>query len=176
MFKYTICFIRQGGNVLLLNRNTAPWMGSWNGVGGKIEPGESPYLGVLREIAEETGLKLESVEDKGVVSWTVDGEPRGGMHAFIAELPASIDYPTPRATEEGILDWKPIEWVIHPENKGVAHNLPYFLQKMLEEPLRYDHRCTFEGGLLTGVESVPLPVPPEGVAALLWPSSRTGKS
>jgi len=154
MFQYTICFIRKGGNILLLNRATAPWMGVWNGVGGKIEPGETPHRSVMREVAEETGIALPSVLDKGVVTWTVDGEPRGGMHIFVAELPQHIDYPTPKPTEEGILDWKPVDWVLHPENKGVAHNIPYFLPKLLYDPLRYDHRCTFVNDRLVAVESV----------------------
>ncbi len=36
MYKYTICFIRKGNKILLLNRNKKPNMGMWNGVGGKI--------------------------------------------------------------------------------------------------------------------------------------------
>ncbi|WJH35841.1 hypothetical protein N6H14_07935 [Paenibacillus sp. CC-CFT747] len=42
MFRYTICFIRRGNRILLLNRNAPAWMGAWNGVGGKLEPGEAP--------------------------------------------------------------------------------------------------------------------------------------
>jgi 8-oxo-dGTP diphosphatase len=156
MLKYTICLIRQGDNVLLLNRRYAPWMGYWNGVGGKIDPGESPVQSVLREIFEETGLDLSDVRDKGVVTWTSDGVATGGMHAFIAELPASVRYPTPKLTDEGILDWKPIEWIEHPDNSGVAHNIPCILRKMLDDPNRYDHRCAFVRDRLVGVESLEL--------------------
>lgn len=31
--KYTICFIKRGDEILLLNREKSSWMGSWNGVG-----------------------------------------------------------------------------------------------------------------------------------------------
>lgn len=37
MYQYTLCFIERGDAILLLNRQKAPWMGCWNGVGGKIE-------------------------------------------------------------------------------------------------------------------------------------------
>ena len=156
MYPYTICFIRQAGNILLLNRNAPPWMGMWNGIGGKIEPGETPYRSVLREIAEETGLRLETVVEKGVVTWTVDGEPRGGMYAFVAELPETFEYPTPVPTEEGILDWKSIDWILHPKNDGVAHNIPYFLNKMFNEQQNYNHHCVFANGKLLAVHSIPL--------------------
>jgi len=157
LYPYTICFIRQAGKILLLNRNAPPWMGMWNGVGGKIEPGETPYRSVLREIVEETGLYLETVIERGVVTWTVDGEPRGGMYAFVAELPESVEYPTPVLTKEGILDWKSIDWIMHPENEGVAHNIPHFLNKMLNEQQNYNHRCVFQDGKLLSVQSVPMP-------------------
>lgn len=54
MLKYTICFIKRADNILLLNREKPGWMGSWNGVGGKIETGETPIECILREIYEET--------------------------------------------------------------------------------------------------------------------------
>ena len=43
MYKYTLGFIIKNNEVLLLNRNKSPWMGAWNGVGGKIETGETNH-------------------------------------------------------------------------------------------------------------------------------------
>lgn len=48
MYSFTICFIKQGNNILLLNRESPEWMGIWNGVGGKLEEGET-HLNVLFE-------------------------------------------------------------------------------------------------------------------------------
>lgn len=42
MYKYTLCFIKKGCQLLMLNRDSAPTKGLWNGVGGKIEANESP--------------------------------------------------------------------------------------------------------------------------------------
>lgn len=41
---YTLGFIRCEDNnkILLLNRNKPPWMGLYNGIGGKIQPNETP--------------------------------------------------------------------------------------------------------------------------------------
>jgi 8-oxo-dGTP pyrophosphatase MutT (NUDIX family) len=43
--------------VVLIRKNKPDWMaGQWNGVGGKIEPGEDPYTAMRREFLEETGV------------------------------------------------------------------------------------------------------------------------
>lgn len=148
MFEYTICFIVQQDKVLLLNREKPSWMGSWNGVGGSLEDGETPEDCVLREVMEETAIKLEDVKFKGVVTWTVNGKPSGGMYAFISEIDESFEYDTPRRVDEGILDWKRVDWILHPKNTGIAHNLPYFLPIMLNDKGLYEHRCYFDGNAL----------------------------
>lgn len=154
MLRFTICFIRQGEKVLLLNREKPAWMGSWNGVGGKLKEDEKPEQCILREIYEETGISLNEVCFKGTVTWFGEGEREffGGMYAFVADLPEDFQYVTPIKTSEGILDWKPISWIMHPENTGIAHNVPFFLEKMLYDEKKYEHRCIFEKGSLKAVE------------------------
>ena len=45
--------------VLLIRKNRPAWQaGKLNGVGGKIEPGETPHEAARREFREETGLDL----------------------------------------------------------------------------------------------------------------------
>lgn len=53
---YTICFCRCGDEVLMLLRNRPPNAGLWNGLGGKISPGETPLDCVRREVLEEAGI------------------------------------------------------------------------------------------------------------------------
>ncbi|MFC3769952.1 NUDIX domain-containing protein [Paenibacillus sp. GCM10012303] len=142
--RYTILFIRQGSRILLLNRNSAPAKGLWNGVGGKLEAGETPMAGVLREAWEETGIRLTEVAYKGVVSWESDVSPRGGMHVFTAELPPSLAYPTPVQMEEGLLDWKEIEWVLSDHNFGMGEIIPRYLRTVLEDDSCYVHHCVFQ--------------------------------
>jgi 8-oxo-dGTP diphosphatase len=143
MLKYTIAFIKRGNEILLLNRESSSWMGSWNGVGGKLEEGESPTECILREIREETGILLQDIAFKGTVTWNVDSQYHNGMYAFIAEVPESYDYFTPIKTEEGILDWKKSDWILHPENTGVA-NLHYFLSDMLQGNQAYDYHFVYK--------------------------------
>lgn len=167
--KYTICFIRQGDHILLLNRETPAWMGMWNGVGGKIEKNETPLACIIREIQEETGITLlnqEQAEEadaqwqvhtepiyRGKITWEAkDGSYAGGMHAFLVEIPTSLTYTTPIKTEEGILDWKKLDWIFHPNNSGVA-NLKYFLPTILEEDNVYHHHFVYDGDHVATFES-----------------------
>ncbi|MEH7386425.1 8-oxo-dGTP diphosphatase [Bacillus sp. JJ1521] len=161
MYSYTICFIKQGNKILLLNRESPEWMGIWNGVGGKLEEGETPLECVIREIREETGIemKLENVWHKGNISWTNPTHSYfDGMYAFIAELPAGYEYHTPLKTDEGILDWKDLTWVLHPKNVGIA-NLKYFLNEILYEETNYEHRFVYDGDEVVDFSQVPLVEP-----------------
>ncbi len=142
---HTICFIRRGEELLLLNRRRRPAMGLWTGVGGKIEPGEAPLPGVLREIREETGIAVSAARFAGIVSWNL-GRGRGGMYAFVADLPADFHYPAPRMTEEGILAWHALDWLLHPDNGGIARHVQQALPALLAGGQREEHRFTFAPG------------------------------
>ena len=50
------------GRVLLVQRGRGPSKGKWSLPGGVLEVGESLTEGVAREVQEETGLVVESVE------------------------------------------------------------------------------------------------------------------
>ncbi len=60
----TIIMNRDLGKVLLIQRSAAEvsGAGTWEGVGGKIEPGESPEEAILREIREEVGMEDVAIE------------------------------------------------------------------------------------------------------------------
>lgn len=134
MLPYTICFLKYKNQILLLNRMKAPWMGNWNGVGGKLEPNETPEACVLREVEEETGIVLEAVSARGEMHWTNFGEANSGMYVYTAEL-TERPFQTPIATAEGILDFKPLDWILAEANTGVVNNLkPLFESVFTAEP------------------------------------------
>lgn len=157
MLKYTICFIKKNGELLLINRRKSPNMGKWNGVGGKIEKDESPYQGVMREVLEETGLELDEVVHAGNVIWKSDMEV-SGMYVFLADLPKDVHLPTPLNMDEGILDWKPLEWILHPDNGGVVSNMKMFLPKILNGEYGLEHIFEYVGEDVVNYTTSPLPI------------------
>jgi 8-oxo-dGTP diphosphatase len=54
------------GRVLLVKRGHAPLAGEWSVPGGVLELGETVREGVVREVLEETGLTVETLELLGV--------------------------------------------------------------------------------------------------------------
>lgn len=59
--------------------------GLWEFPGGKIEPGESPEQAAVREVAEETGLRIRLLESAGTVDHAYS-HFRITLHAFHAEI------------------------------------------------------------------------------------------
>ncbi|CEH30791.1 DNA mismatch repair protein MutT [Aneurinibacillus migulanus] len=157
MFEYTICFIRKGEKILMLNRDFPEWMGVWNGVGGKIDANETPLECILREVREETGINLENIEYKGNVTWTDGSTYFGSMYVFIAELLESYQYNTPIKVDEGILDWKDISWILHPSNLGIA-DIQHYLPNMLNEAVNYEYKFTYKKNKLIEFTAIPLDV------------------
>lgn len=156
--KYNLCFIREGERLLMLNRHKSPLLGLWNGVGGKLEPQESPYESVLREVSEETGIALADARFGGIVTWELDGKQSSGMYVYIADMPEgkAEEFEKPIVTDEGILAFKPIDWVIHPDNQGIAQHVRHFLPPMLNMEAMREYRCIFRQGKLMECQPLPL--------------------
>lgn len=80
--------------------------GKWNGLGGKFEPGESPEECARREIFEESGLIVQSLNLKGVITFPLfDGKEDWYVFMFTTDDFSGklIDSP------EGTLEWIPDE-------------------------------------------------------------------
>lgn len=159
-YKYTwgIVHCRETNEILLLNRQKAPWMGRWNGFGGKLEEDEDPLQGIIREAKEETGLEALDFEPHGVMEWEIDGEDKGGMYVFVAEVKLDVveSYSTPtQYCHEGILDWKNLEWVMHDENTGVVDNVKIMLEYLFDAPSTAVFRAIYRKGTLQKVEYRP---------------------
>jgi 8-oxo-dGTP diphosphatase len=141
---YTICFCCHQKQVLLLYRTFPPNAQLWNGLGGKIEAGETPLACVQREVQEEAGVDLREVASlffAGIVSWgLVDHEPTQGMYTFIAHLSDQhVQQVQVQQTPEGLLTWKPLAWACDPNNPEVVSNIPQFLPAMLESKNPFEY-------------------------------------
>lgn len=130
-FTWALVVCEETREVLLLNRQKAPWMGRWNGIGGKLDEGETPLQCIIREAEEETGLHIQDFHSKGIMRWIRDGNDLGGMYLFVAFVDRKTveEYGAPKKfCNEGILDWKKLDWILHEENTGVVDNVKLMLK------------------------------------------------
>jgi 8-oxo-dGTP diphosphatase len=101
----TLCYVRQHHQTLMLHRiKKANDMhaGKWNGLGGKLEPGETPEQCVIREVYEESGLRLVDPVLRGVLTFPAfDDFDDWYCFVFVAQTFTGelIDSP------EGVLAW-----------------------------------------------------------------------
>ena len=68
----TLCYIEREGSLLMLHRikkNQDENAGKWIGIGGHLEEGESPLACVRREALEETGLTLDHLRLRGIITF-----------------------------------------------------------------------------------------------------------
>lgn len=88
--------------VALIKKLKPDWMkGKLNGVGGKIEAGESPLVAMRREFKEETGADVKNWHN-----FLSFNEPFIGF--FISREPAEI-----RTVEAEEVNWYPVEDIRH---------------------------------------------------------------
>jgi 8-oxo-dGTP diphosphatase len=141
--RYTLCFLTRGENVLMLHRLKPPNRGLWNGVGGRLENGETPHQGILREVLEETGFQIQAARFAGVLTWDGFETPPGGLYIFTAEAPLG----EPGPCSEGELAWKPRQWVF--SSPKVVSNIHVFGPLVLEgAPPRLYHFSYRDGEIV----------------------------
>jgi 8-oxo-dGTP diphosphatase len=134
----------------MLRRRRPPNQGLWNGVGGRIEPAETPLAACLREVREETGFEIGHARFAGLVSWTGFEVPNGAFAVFTAEAPGGE--PTP--CEEGELAWKPRAWVLgSPQVVSNIHR--YGAEVLAGLPPRW-HRFAYRDGAIERYDVLPL--------------------
>jgi 8-oxo-dGTP diphosphatase len=119
----TLCFLTNGGDVLLLERarTKKAFPGRVNGVGGHVERDEDPLHGAQREILEESGLHvpLTDLTLRGVWSINVGGATGNLLFIFTASVPTKDG--TLAECLEGTLMWVPIGEAL---KLNVADGLP----------------------------------------------------
>jgi len=101
----TLCYVKANGRTLMLHRikkQNDMHAGKWNGLGGKLLPGETPEQCVIREVQEGSGLTLHKPLLRGVLTFPAFSKNEDWYafvfvaHEFTGEL---ID------SNEGVLHW-----------------------------------------------------------------------
>jgi 8-oxo-dGTP diphosphatase len=91
MESYVAGFAFCGDHVALIKKNHPAWQdGKLNGIGGKIRPGEEPYVAMAREFAEEAGLLTSEQDWKFFCTLKDADDQRFMVHFFVAHLDAEM--------------------------------------------------------------------------------------
>ena len=101
----TVCYIERDGKYLMIHRvkkQNDPNKDKWIGIGGKLEAGESPFDCIRREVHEETGLTLDTVNYRGIITFVSNEFGTEYMHLFTSSDFHGEINPT---CDEGVLEW-----------------------------------------------------------------------
>lgn len=100
----TLCQVIDDGCLLLLLKTAGRFgEGKWNGPGGKLNNKETPEEGVVREVYEETGLKVSDLVYHGGLYhyFGQEDEPDWFVHIFSTKtFKGKV-----KESEEGALKW-----------------------------------------------------------------------
>ena len=136
----SLCYIERDGQYLMLHRIKKEHdenHDKWIGIGGKFEQAESPEDCVLREVREETGLRLTQYRYCGIITFVSDRWQTEYMHLFHATgFTGAL-----RECDEGQLEWIAIDRLLAlPQWAGdrifldlMQKNVPFFSLKLRYE-------------------------------------------
>ena len=128
-----------GRRVLMIHRNKRPddlHYGKYNGLGGRLDPGESVVACMRREVLEESGLAAEEMVLRGTISWPGFGKAGEAWFGFIFRIDRWSG--TPHAgNHEGTLEWVEVDRIL---------DLPLWESDRLFLPMVFDRGpTTFHG-------------------------------
>jgi 8-oxo-dGTP diphosphatase len=133
MKKYSLGFIfnSAGNEVLLIHKNNPDWQkGKVNGIGGKIEIGESSVECIIRETKEETGLDTNN-EDWIHFGQIINGD-KSTSQLFYYIYPGVTSDATTQEDEE-------IEWfAVNNLPNNIMSNLSWLIPLALDKHLNLE--------------------------------------
>jgi 8-oxo-dGTP diphosphatase len=97
----TLCFVRQELRILMIRKKRGLGAGKINGVGGRLEKGETPEAGIVREAQEELGITLSDASRRGELHFQF----LDGYSLFCTVFVASCFDGTPIESSEAIPLW-----------------------------------------------------------------------
>ena len=101
----TLCFIVQGGRVLLMRKKRGIGAGKINAPGGKVDPGEAPLAAAIRETEEEICVTPVQPALRGQLWFHFAGGPTLRCLVYLAET----FHGEPQETAEAVPCWHPVD-------------------------------------------------------------------
>ena len=120
-----------------ISRSHDAHFGKYNGLGGKMLPGEDVVACMQREIMEEAGIVCVELKLRGTISWPGFGPKGEDWLGFIFRIDQFSGEPF-TANEEGPLAWHPISDLA---NLPMWEGDRYFLPMVFDRDSRAFHGC-----------------------------------
>ena len=151
MRQTTQCYICRKNQILMLYRNKKPQdpnEGKWLGIGGKVEAGETPLEANIREVFEETGIRLneDSCRYHGIVRFinTVYEDEEIFLYSAVVS-----DDTEAAECNEGELHWIEADRIM---DLGMWEGDRQFLPPLLAGEKDINMTLYYEGDILKKVE------------------------
>jgi 8-oxo-dGTP diphosphatase len=124
-----------GGRVLLIRKARPEWQrGKLNGVGGKVEPGETPMAAMIREFTEEAGWETDGWVERVVLQksdWRV---------RFMIKCIAAGSRVELRGKPDEPLSWHDLPLCLPDAIPNLQWVVPLCLDDSIEGPVFVTHR------------------------------------
>jgi 8-oxo-dGTP pyrophosphatase MutT (NUDIX family) len=128
MIVTTLCFLIKDDKVLLAMKKRGFGAGKFNGVGGKLEPGESVLAAAVREVEEEISVKLSESNLRHHATLFFEFENKPGWNQKCCVFVADSWRGSPGESEEMKPEWFKVDNLPF-ENMWVDD--PHWLPKVL---------------------------------------------
>ncbi len=136
----TLCYIEKDGCYLMMHRTKKENdvnHDKWIGVGGKFEPDEMPEECLLREVEEETGLRLLQYRCRGILTFIAEGWESEYIHLYTAtEFEGELT-----GCSEGVLEWVSKEAI---ETLPIWEGDKIFLRLLEKEDLFFSLKLKYQ--------------------------------
>ncbi|MFD1737279.1 8-oxo-dGTP diphosphatase [Bacillus salitolerans] len=143
---WTVCMIKDGETVLMLNRQHDDFKG-YIPPGGKVEFPESMTNAAIREVYEETGLVVRNLIYKGLYEYVnIENKDR---YMIFNYLTSDFEGTLIEKPKEGELTWVPIEQLSKlPMQESIRRRIPYFFREgTFEIHVEWDNENNKEGNI-----------------------------
>jgi 8-oxo-dGTP diphosphatase len=126
----TLCFVVSGEEILLMKRapHKRVFPNQYNGLGGHLERDEDPYSGAKREILEESGIDVDTLNL--VAIHHIDTADANGILLFVF-VGTTTQTQVVSDGAEGTLEWVKIDSLA---NYDLVEDLPMILPRYLQIP------------------------------------------
>ena len=144
MILSTLCYLERDEQYLMLLRNKKKKdvnEGKWIAPGGKFEEGESPEECVRREVLEETGLSVDQLQLRGILTFSSVGWENEVIFVFVSNR----FHGEMINCDEGELRWVPKSDVL---SLNLWEGDRIFLKMLLENSPFFSLKLSYEGDML----------------------------